>query len=418
MHKTARTIAVGFVLLSTVVSLSCGGGDGGTLSGSSSGTGSVTAASNVVPVTVDAGPSSNSVNTLFTTITLCVPGSTTECQTIDHIQVDTGSYGVRILASVLTLTLPMTLASDGNSLVECTQFVDGYSWGPVSSADVQVSGEKAASVPIQVIGASAFPTVPAACSSIGPAEDTVTAFGANGIIGIGVFEQDCGSGCDAPNSTNGFYYSCSQTTCVQIAASLATQVLNPVALFATDNNGTIIDLPTVAAQGAATVSGSLIFGIDTQTNNVSGNQTVLNVQTVVTPSGQLPGNFTIAVDGQTLQNSFIDSGSNGIFFNDSGLTPCADSNFSGFYCPASTQNFTATLMGVNNTSTSASFSVGNAQTLASANPTFTALPMLAGPFGPSTDSFDWGLPFYYGRRVSTAIETRATAVGTGPYIAF
>jgi hypothetical protein len=411
MHKIAKTIAVGFVLLSTVVSLSCGGGDGGTLSGSSSGTGSVADASNVVPVTVDAGPSSNSVNTLFTTITLCVPGSTTECQTIDHIQVDTGSYGVRILASVLTLTLPMTLASDGNSLVECTQFVDGYSWGPVSSADVQVSGEKAASVPIQVIGASTFPTVPAACSSIGPAEDTVTAFGANGIIGIGVFEQDCGSGCDAPNTTNGFYYSCSQTTCVQIAASIASQVLNPVALFATDNNGTIIDLPTVAAQGAATVSGSLIFGIDTQTNNVSGNQTVLNLD-----AGS--GNLTIIFNGQTFTQSFVDSGSNGIFFNDSGLTPCADSNFSGFYCPASTQNFTATLMGVNNTSTSASFSVGNAQTLASANPTFTAFPTLAGAYGLSTDSFDWGLPFYYGRRVSTALETRATAVGTGPYIAF
>jgi hypothetical protein len=371
----------------------------------------VAAASNVVPVTVDAGPDGNSVNTLFTTITLCVPGSTTECQTIDHIQVDTGSYGVRILASVLTLTLPTTLASDGNSLVECTQFVDGYSWGPVSSADLQVSGEKAASVPIQVIGASAFPTVPAACSGIGPAEDTVTAFGANGIIGIGVFEQDCGSGCDAPNTNNGFYYSCSQTSCAPIAASVAGQVLNPVALFTTDNNGSILELPSVAAPGAATVSGSLIFGIDTQTNNVSGNQTVLNVD----PSN---GDFTIVFNGQTLTQSFVDSGTNGIFFNDSSLTACTDPNFSGFYCPASTQNFTATLMGVNNTSATATFSVGNAQALASANPTFTAFPALAGTFAASTDTFDWGLPFYYGRRVSTAIETRATAVGTGPYVAF
>jgi hypothetical protein len=214
------------------------------------------------------------------------------------------------------------------------------------------------------------------------------------------------------NADLGYYYSCTQAgACVTTAVALTSQVPNPVYLFATDNNGTIIDLPTVAAQGAATVSGSLIFGIDTQTNNVSGNQTVLNLD-----AGS--GNLTIIFNGQTFTQSFVDSGSNGIFFNDSGLTPCADSNFSGFYCPASTQNFTATLMGVNNTSTSASFSVGNAQTLASANPTFTAFPTLAGAYGLSTDSFDWGLPFYYGRRVSTALETRATAVGTGPYIAF
>ena len=34
------------------------------------------------------------------------------------------------------------------------------------------------------------------------------------------------------------------------------------------------------------------------------------------------------------------------------------------------------------------------------------------------DFFDWGLPFYFGRTVYTAIENAATAVGTGPYVAF
>jgi hypothetical protein len=33
------------------------------------------------------------------------------------------------------------------------------------------------------------------------------------------------------------------------------------------------------------------------------------------------------------------------------------------------------------------------------------------------DTFDWGLPFYYGRTVYAAVEN-ATAVGTGPYLAF
>jgi hypothetical protein len=33
-------------------------------------------------------------------------------------------------------------------------------------------------------------------------------------------------------------------------------------------------------------------------------------------------------------------------------------------------------------------------------------------------SFDWGLPFFYGRRVATAIQGYSTSAGTGPYIAF
>jgi hypothetical protein len=35
-----------------------------------------------------------------------------------------------------------------------------------------------------------------------------------------------------------------------------------------------------------------------------------------------------------------------------------------------------------------------------------------------TDSFDFGLPFYYGRRVATALESQTTSVGTGPYVAY
>jgi hypothetical protein len=387
--------------------VACGGGDS-----SSSSTTSVTpTGSNVLSVVVDSGPSSNSFNTLYTTVTICVPGSTTECQTIDNVQVDTMSYGLRILGSVLTLALPVAHATDGNSLAECTTFADGFSWGPVASADIQLSGESASAVPIQVIGASNFAAVPAACSATGPTEeDTVATFGANGILGIGVFEQDCGSGC-ASNANSGFYYSCTATACAQIAVPLTSQVLNPVPLFATDNNGTLIDLPSVASPGAATLTGSLIFGIDTQTNNASGTQTVLTVD----PNS---GDFTIVFGGQTLTDSFIDSGSNGIFFNDSNLTQCSSSDYSGFYCPAASQSFSATLTGVNAVSATESFTVDNAQTVATNDPTFTVLTGLAGTFTSDLETFDWGLPFYYGRRVATAIELHSTAVGTGPYIAF
>jgi len=419
MRNVAHVVAATLIGLSSIAFVSCGGGGGG--GASVVPTPAPTNPSNVVSVIVDAGPdpaSNPTANTLYTTVTVCMPGSTTACQTIDHIQVDTGSYGLRLLSSVLTLSLPQTTASDGNSLVECTQFVDGYSWGPIASADIQVAGETASSVPIQVIGSSTFAVDPK-CSAIGNPEDTVAAFGANGILGVGVFEQDCGSGC-APsttvdNSAKGFYYSCTTAGCAGTTVALSSQVLNPIRLFTTDNDGSILVLPSVAAPGATTLTGSLIFGIDTQSNNASGSETILTLD------GN--GDFTTVFNSQTLTQSFIDSGTNGTFFDDTTLTLCSNTNFTDFYCPAGPQSFTATLTGTNNTSITESFTVDNAQTLGTDNPTFSVLPTLAGTFSTTTSSntsntFDWGLPFYYGRRVATAIENQRTAVGTGPYVAF
>src|SRR5208283_3664600 len=91
----------------------------------------------------------------YTTVTVCRPG-TTVCQTIDHIEVDTGSVGLRIISSVLdpTLMLPQQMATSGNPLIECYQYADGYNWGPVATADVQIGGELASAVPIQIAGAT------------------------------------------------------------------------------------------------------------------------------------------------------------------------------------------------------------------------------------------------------------------------
>jgi Protein of unknown function (DUF3443) len=420
MFRCARTVVVaralrlGLCASLCLSALSCGGG-GSVASlasgGSGSSGGSTPPASNVVSVVVDAGPTSTTpdVNTLFTTVTVCVPDTTT-CQTIDHIQVDTGSFGLRILASVLTLSIPVQTLTNGASLLECTPFVDGYSWGPVALADVQIAGETASSVPIQVIGDSNFTSVPANCSSVGPPEDTVATFGANGILGVGVFAQDCGAGC-VTNIDNDIYYSCTSTLCEPTTLVLASQVPDPVTLFATDNNGVIIQLPTVAAQGSATVTGSMIFGIDTQTNNKSGSQTVLTVDSTA-------GDFTTVFNGQSLNQSFLDTGSNGLYFTDTSIAACTVSGLADFYCPATTLSLSATLQGQNSVSASVSFSVGDAATLGGNDAALVAFPTLAGPFTSSADTFDWGLPFFYGRTVYTAFENETTSVGTGPYVAF
>ena len=183
----------------------CGGG-GSSLGGGGGGGGGTPTGSNVQAIVVDSGPakiaSSNTpaINTAYTTVTICAPGSTSNCQTIDHIQVDTGSSGLRILSEVLTITLPVQKDTTGNVIAECVGFVDGSSWGPVRQADVNIGGETALAQEVQIIGDTSY-TVPSTCKGAGATstdpnlEETVLAFGANGILGVAPFVSDCGPAC-------------------------------------------------------------------------------------------------------------------------------------------------------------------------------------------------------------------------------
>ncbi len=367
---------------------------------------------NVEAMTVDAGPAGvNAVNTAYISVTVCVPGTST-CKTIDHIEVDTGSIGLRIMSSVLSaapaITLPAEKDGSGNPLGECLQFADGTSWGSLAIADLQlpVSGETAANLHVQVIGDPAYPTVPTDCT--GTPENTVVAFGANGILGVGPFAQDCGSACVAAVTPLTVYYSCpSPSTCAAANASLAEQVPNPVTLFGADSNGVIVELPAVVSAGTATVPGSLVFGIGTRTNNGLGTATVL-------PEDPNTGWISGTYKGTVYTNSYLDSGSNGNFFTDSSLTPCTTAT--GFYCPASTMNESATLKGANAATLTATFSVANAETLFS-NMSYTAFSNLGGT-NSDMAGFDLGLPFFYGHNVFTAIENANTPGGMGPYFAY
>jgi hypothetical protein len=362
---------------------------------------------NVAPITVDAGPANDYANGLFTSVTICAPNSTSSCQTIDGVLVDTGSSGLRILSSVLTLTLPQQTAN-GNPVVECNQFVDGFTWGPVQVADIAIAGERASAVPIQVIGAPGFSSIPDSCTSSGPSEDTLDTLGANGVLGVGLFLQDCGPGCAVAGTSNpGLYFTCSASGCQPTVEPLGQQLQNPVSRFVNDHNGVIVELPTVSPLGAASVSGSLVFGIGTQANNALGGAAVFTVD--------VQGNFTTVYQGQSYGGSFLDTGSNGVYFLDSattGLPTCPDNT--DFYCPASPQLVSATHRGVNATTGGVTFGVANADTLLG-NLSFSVFSTLAGQ---NPGSFDWGLPFFFGRNVFTAIESESTPAGVGPYWAY
>jgi len=401
----------------SLVLAGCGGSTSSTISGS----GSSTKVSNTQPIEVNLGPANNYPNGLFTSVTICAPGTST-CQTIPDILVDTGSEGLRLLSSTTTLTLPAVTGNSNNGLQECISFADGsYVWGPVVGADVQMAGEIASSVPIQLISESSQYAVPSQCTSGGGANDnTVASLGANGILGIGNFQQDCGSTCASSTSPD-MYYLCPNSFCSGATVPLQYQVQNPVWMFPQDNNGLLISLPSIPADGAPSASGSLIFGIGTQSDNALGSAQVYTAD----PS---TGNFQTTYNGIAYNQSYIDSGSNAIYFLDSttlGIPDCKDNP--GWYCPGSGSNlssvqFNVTNSGLNGTSNQLTFSIANADYLFNVNSgQNAAFNDLGGDYATnsSTDEFDFGLPFFYGRNVFIGIEGETGPNGAvGPYFAY
>lgn len=356
-------------------------------------------------MSVDSGPTGIEVNRLYTTVTVCIPGSSTQCTVLDHILVDTGSVGLRVLASELTVPLPRAINTAGQVLVNCVQFVDNsYAWGPVATADVRWGGKVAAGIPVQVIADPAVRAPGSTCATgATPIIDTSTV-GARGILGVGLFKEDCGPGC-ANVTGNGFYFACTSAACGSVVAARAPlnqQLKHPVPFFASDNNGIVIDLPSANADGVSRVDGLVTFGIGTQSNNQSGTARALTTDTA--------GYIRAVFAGRTLNNSFIDTGSNGNYFDGGGLPLCTRTK--DFYCPLQPTTLSTTLTGVNGTSVNIPFVVSDSlQTSAAVRPG------LAGPIG-DVRIFDFGLPFFLGRRVLVGIEGSASPLGTGPFYAF
>jgi uncharacterized protein DUF3443 len=373
-------------------------GDGGTVS-----PGSGVARNNVLAITVNGALcSANSYpNKPCVSVTVCTPGTTT-CQTVTDILLDTGSYGLRIFKQALTVSLPPVTNGSG-TVAECVQFGDGSAdWGPVQTASVILGDEPPVQVPIQVIDAT-FSSRPLACQTAdqGPADA-----GFNGILGVGLFAQDCGTTCTR-QSNNRLYYACTGASCSGTTVSLANQVQNPVTLLPVDNNGVIVQLPSVPRGGVPAVDGALVFGIGTQANN--------SPASVATYATNQSGEFTTTIAGKTY-SSFIDTGSNGLFFTapSAALLPNCAAPDSGWFCPPATTNLTATNVGVPaSQGGEVSFQIDNFTTLIN-----TSNSVLAEIGGNMSGGFDWGLPFYFGRNVYLGFAGRGSSLGNGPYWAY
>ena len=379
---------------------------------------------NVTAITVDAGVNANQINIPSVSVTICTPG-TASCQTINHILLDTASTGLRIMASALSpsVVLPQVRTAAGDPMFECLIFANkDYIWGSVRTADVQIANGKASSLAVQIVSDhntdASIPVTPTDCSESNlvppPAGlNSVTSFGSNGVLGISVFQQDCGPACVTIANPGGlgFYYGCPASGCVgTTVSSVAAEVQNPISQLAgNDHNGVLIVLPSLGPAGQGTAIGALALGIDTESNNQLGTATVLGLNPVT-------GNFTTIYKGQTLSASFLDTGSNVLFFDDTTLPACAAA---AFYCPTSAQALSATNhgQGANSTPTTVSFRIVNEASVTTVGANFAAFDDIGGPSS-DRNSFDWGLPFYFGRKVFLAFEAQTTSTATGPFVAY
>ena len=399
-------------ILVTALVAGCGGGGGS----SSSATLAASTAPNAVALVVDGGPPGIpfiDVDVAFVSVTVCAPG-TNNCQTIDHIAVDTGSSGLRLAQGVLNPVVANALTPQrdggGSPIAECLQFADGtLFWGWVRSADLKMSGEQAQSASIQLLGDAALPALPAGCA--GPLQSTVAEIGSNGILGVGNFAQDCGTFC-ATHPSNGIYYACPASICGSTSVPLGQQVVHPVSRFAQDNNGVLIQLPGVAPGGAVSATGLLVFGIGTQANNALGAARVLTLDATL-------GILTVFNGATSYADSFMDSGSS-VFWIPSSIDnqpcPASDPGVAGFLCPSPPLALSLTVAGQNGAMTSAAISVVDPRALFGSS-SLTAFNNIGAP-NTDPNGIVLGLPFFFGRNVFTAIEGAATPGGAGPYVAF
>jgi hypothetical protein len=386
---------------------------------------------NTLAVIVDAGPTVGvppapvgAVNRPYVTVKVCEPGSTT-CANIDHVLLDTGSWGLRLVRSVLTaggVTLtPATGGAAGEISEECATFAGGATWGPVALADVTLAGEVAAKLPVQVMddtNTNAAP--PASCGANGSVHNDVPTLLANGILGVGVFAQDCGTACASPAPpANSNYYGCTAAgVCTAENVALAGQVTNPVAAFATDNNGVIVDLPALQnANGDATVQGQIIFGLATQADNAlpATGLTVLGADPAT-------GDFSATYNGgAAVLPALIDSGSDDYAFADPNMATCTATPpnnplWVGYYCPAAApQSVFAvnTGVGTNNATNTVQFAIADPNSFAA---NATAFVNLGG--GQGSTRFTWGMPFFYGRKIYIGIDQTMSGTLKGPFYAY
>ncbi len=363
----------------------------------------ITPAQNLMPVQIGCG---YVVNQPCVTVTICQPGSKT-CQMIPNILLTTSASGLRINSSALTSLSLSQQQVAGQNLAECLPSSVGPSWGNVEIADVYLGGQKIANLPFQAWN-NQDPEIPSGCAS---AHDSTSALGINGVLGIGFALQDCGASC-ASSQASGVYFTCANGICAPTSAPLNLQVQNPVSSASQDNNGVVLTFPTVPVSGSHSITGYLIFGIDTKTNNSAS----VGPNVIVTDT---TGAFAASVGGQLMSTATIDPAVPSIMLQLPGSTAtCAALQSAPNSLFACSDTSLSALLGSTQSTTPSNeidFTAANAQGIfAALNPNLVYPSLVQS----QTNNLTLGLPFFLGRTVFIGFQGAASPLGTGPYFAF
>jgi hypothetical protein len=320
----------------------------------------------------------------------------------------------------------------------------------VRNVDITITGtnESASNIPMQVIGdlGDSQPTCASESTTgyqlTGGSNGTANALtntnlGSNGLLGVSLFQWDCIACLTTaqpqegnPATANLAYVVCPDMTgnnCQPTTATLAQQVANPIPGFATDNNGYIIAINAVTATAGSSmaVTGTMTFGIGTQSNNALGSATKYNAD----PESE-PGVVQTTWNG-TAYTSVFDTGSSAYYFantSNPAIALCA-APYNQLYCPGGANavaNSPGTTLSLNATLQDYSSDASPTQSLAFSvtNPltNYTGSTIASDNIGGTVvfNYFIWGMPYFYGHKTYFGIAdiTPSTlAVVTGPYYA-
>lgn len=404
------------------------------------------------PATNRVGPINGAQDVIYTTVTICPPGyapSSGSCQSIDHVQLDTGSVGLHILASAMDARILQQLravTSNGLPVNDCYAYADGWTWGILRTADVWMGGydgtvsqgERVPGISVDIIGDPASGPISATalstCSGNGgsPGENSVPMFGANGILGV-----------MPTQSESALYYTCTAAGgCSPIVIAPTQEANNPVYSIAGtgDNNGIVVSLQAVGNAGAPTANGTLSFGVGTQANNAFTNThpTTYVAAAIIPKIGGLPftqgwitasSPYTPQSKGQQ-PDAIFDTGTSFLALSGSGIPNTGPSTQMWFTPNPSPLTVTAMVQGsLPNSGGNAgplvaqyplSFLVANETTLALQNWAFDDL----AADDTSAGLIIWGAPFFFGRTMyivdqNTTMSIPGSAVpANGPFYAY
>lgn len=385
----SRIIVIALICLNIVA---CGGGGSGNstfpMPPESYAPTPIPSGNNNIHVQISPGSSVCSYkNAPCVTIKVCQPGSTSVCDTVNNVLVDTGSYGLRVFKSLLpnTANLLTPMMQSGESIAECVSYADGTgNWGPVESATVVLNGNNTTTaIPIQVLDAS-FPGMSTFCAG---AVTNPTDFQLNGIIGIGSLKTD--------EMTSARYYKCNTNGNCAITFSPPEFVPNPISkLGAGLNNGATLVFSPLPQNGTKNADGYVIFGVASESSNTPES----SVQILQIENGSIYP-LNIITNFQSVNyDSFLDTGSNFLYFSNAILPNCTNS---AYFCPSGFVTENAIMSGNNGqggTSNIAfNFVIGNADALLHNNN--TAFSNVGANVNLGNNIIDWGMPFYYGKTI-------------------